>query len=62
MVVVGGSRVVVGGGVVEVVSRMSWLGMLCNGVLVIELDKWMVNGRLIKRVYVYVCGCMYASC
>ena len=35
MVVVGGSRVVaVGGGVVEVVSsRMSWLGMLCDGCL-----------------------------
>ena len=55
MVVVGGSRIVVVGGVVEVVSRMSWLGMLCNGVLVIELDKWMVNGRLIR--WVYVCGC-----
>lgn len=52
--VVGGSRVV--GVVVEVVSSgMSWLGMLCDGVVVM-----MVNGRLIR--WVYVCGCMYAFC
>ena len=50
--VVGGSRVVVGG-VVEVMSSgMSWLGMLCDGVVVM-----MVNERLIKWVYVCVDVC-----
>lgn len=45
--VVGGSRIVV---VVEVVSSgMSWFGMLCDGVVVM-----MVNGRLIRWVYVCV--------
>ena len=61
MVVMGGSRVVVGIGggiVVEVVSSgMSWLGMLCDGMVVMELDIWMVNGRLIRRVYVCVDVC-----
>ena len=48
--VVGGSRVV--GVVVEVVSSgMSWLGM-CDGVVVI-----VVNGRLIRWVYVCVDVC-----
>lgn len=48
--VVGGSMVVVVGGVVEVVSSgMSWLGMLCDRVVMM-----MVNGRLIRWVYVCV--------
>jgi hypothetical protein len=51
--VVGGSRVVVVGGVVEVVSSgMSWLRMLCDGVVVM-----MMNGRLIRWVYVCVDVC-----
>lgn len=49
--VVGGSRVV--GVVVEVVSSgMSWLGMLCDRAVVM-----MVDGRLIRWVYVWVDVC-----
>ena len=34
-------------------GRHSW--GCCDGVVVMELDKWMVNGRLIRCVCVDVC-------
>lgn len=34
-------------------------GDVVRRVLVVELDKWMVNGRLTRQVYVYVYVWMY---